>query len=92
MRAGVIEDTDFTISISNEHEWTSGDCATDKVARFFDLRFVAEIEPAAVEYPLLLQVQKFLRCPDGSMDLKDTRFSIVDDLVFESHIPAPSTA
>jgi len=57
MGAGVKENANVAITSANEEDGTAGDGAPAVVARLLDLRLVANVQPAAIEDTLALEVE-----------------------------------
>jgi hypothetical protein len=87
--AGIQENAHIAIAAAHEEKWATGDIAAPVVPRFLHFRLVAEIEPALVKNPLLLQLKDLRRCHSGAMDSKDPLFRVVYDKVFKFHHVGP---
>src|SRR5712691_2741190 len=71
MRAGVEERAGRAGAVAHQDHWTPADLGGDEVARVGDLRFMAGIEPRAIEdlAPLLVQDRPVSK--DAPIDAKD---------------------
>ena len=82
VRACVQENPQLAVAAADEEKRPSRDIPAPVVARVLYFGVVAQIEPAFVEYSLLLHPKYFERCHGGAMDSKDARLRVVYDQIF----------
>ena len=79
MRAGVEERVGRAVAVAHQDQWPPADLAGDEVARIGDLRFMAGIEPAAIEDLAALGFQDLGIGKNAPVDAKDAAQTIVDN-------------
>jgi len=89
VRACVEEDPQLSVAAADKEKRPSRDISTPVVARLLYFGFVAQIEPALVEYPLLLHLKNLERSHGGAMNSKYALVRVVDDKIsrVEHHAP-----
>ena len=70
MRAEIVEDVDLAARVAIENEVATGDRAGEKRSRLGQFAVMAEIEPAALEYLLVLEIEDVLIGEDAARNLK----------------------
>jgi len=89
MRAGVKEDPQNLVLAANKEQGPSRYLAAAVVSRIFHFRFVAQVDPAPVEYSFLLPLEQFLGCHGRAVHSENTALPIVDYQVLDFHESAP---
>jgi hypothetical protein len=84
-----MEDADDAVPAANENQRASGDIAPPIIARFLQLGFVPDVEPASVEDTLALEREDLLRGHDGAMDAKSPALIVLDDKTADIHPRTP---
>ncbi|HET9395568.1 MAG TPA: hypothetical protein VFO36_05890 [Nitrospiraceae bacterium] len=79
VRARVQENPQPAVVAADEEKRPSRYIAAPVVARVLYFGFVAQIEPAFVEYPLLLHLKNLERCHSGTMDAEYTVRRLIYD-------------
>jgi hypothetical protein len=89
VRACVEEDPQLSVAAADKEKRPSRDISTPVVARLLYFGFVAQIQPALVEYPLLLHLKNLERSHGGAMNSKYALVRVVDDKIsrVEHHAP-----
>ncbi len=79
MAADVEQRADIALPVAAEDHRPAGDVAGDEVARIFDLRGVADIDPALVEDRAVLVLQNLRRDEHAAMDRERQVLQVLDD-------------
>jgi hypothetical protein len=89
VRACVQENPQLAVAAADEEKRPPRYIPAPVVARVLYFGFVAQIQPAFVEYPLLLHLKNLERSHGGAMDSKYALVRIVDDRIFrvEHRVP-----
>jgi hypothetical protein len=82
VRACIQKNPQFAVAAADEKKRPPRDVPAPEVAWLFDLGFVAQVQPAFIENPLLLHLKNLARRHGGAMDAKYTIFRVVDDQIF----------
>jgi hypothetical protein len=79
VRACVQENPQFAVAAADKEKRPPRYIAASVLARVLCFGFVAQIEPAFVEYPLLLHLKNLERCHGGAMDAEYTVRRLIYD-------------
>jgi hypothetical protein len=69
----------LAVAAAHPEERPAGDGTTAKIAGFFHLGLVAEIEPAVIEDPAVFLFSDLRRGEDGAMHAKDAALAVFVD-------------
>jgi hypothetical protein len=94
VRACVQKNPQLAVAAADEEQRPPRHIPAPVVARLLDFGLMTQIEPAFVEYPLLLHPKNFERCHGGAVDSKYTLLRVVDDQIFsvEHRVPLVDTS
>jgi hypothetical protein len=90
VRACVQENPQLAVVAADEEKRPPRYIPPTVIARLLYFGFVAQIEPAFVEYPLLLHLENFERRHGGAMDSKYAFLRVVYDQIFGVEHRMPS--
>src|SRR5882724_7034182 len=82
VRAGVQKNPQFAVAAADEEKRPPRYVPAPVVARVIDFGFMAQIQPAFIENPLLLHLENFERRHGGAMNSKYAFVRIVYDQIF----------
>jgi hypothetical protein len=82
VRTGVIKDIDLpSFPAAHEKDGATGNIPAHEVARIGDFRLMAQIEPARLENPLLLECEDLRRRHRRAMVRKEFLLGFIDDKI-----------
>jgi hypothetical protein len=90
VRAGVQKNPKFAVAAADEEKRPPRHIPAPVVAPVLHFGFVAQIQPAFIEDPLLLHPKHFERRHGGAMDPKYARIWLVYDQILRIHHRVPS--
>jgi hypothetical protein len=77
--ARVQENPQLAVATTDEEKWSPRHIAAPVVARVLHFRFVTQVEPTFIEYPLLFHPKNVGRRHSGAMDAEHAIFRVVYD-------------